>query len=119
MAKKDFSSKQNPVTNPALRFITGAAPAEVVAEVVAEVPVQEVPVAAPAPVKKAERPKKPTAERKTRRLNLLLQPSVLEDVSKIATMRRTSVNDLINEVLRAYAKKNADVIRTHDEVFGE
>lgn len=58
-------------------------------------------------------------EKKTRRLNLLLQPSVLDDLAKIAHMRRTSLNDLINTVLREYNAANAETIARYDEFFGK
>ena len=56
-------------------------------------------------------------EVKSRRLNLLLQPSILEDISKIAYLERTSVNDLINTALKSYAADRADEIKKYDEIF--
>jgi len=56
-------------------------------------------------------------ERKSKRLNLLLQPSVLDNLSKIAHMKHTSVNDLINSVLKNYAETEKDIINTHDKIF--
>lgn len=112
MAKKDFSAAKNPVLNPAMRFITTAT------EPAAP------PVLEPVPTPEPNREKKPAAaadagERKSRRLNLLVQPSVLEDISRIATMRRTSVNDLINSVLKDYAQAEAETLARYVEAFGE
>lgn len=94
MAKKSFKD-----TNPALQFISLAG--------------SEAPAAAPA------RPAADQGEHKSKRLNLLLQPSVLAELTKIARMRQTSVNDLINCVLRDFRDQNADEIRRYDRVFGE
>lgn len=58
-------------------------------------------------------------ERKSKRLNLLIRPSVYEQVEKIATMQRKSVNELINIVLEAYAADHAAEVARYEEVFGE
>ena len=60
-----------------------------------------------------------TQERKSKRLNLLLQPSVLENLSKIAHMKQTSVNDLINSALKNYAETEKDSISMYDKVFNK
>jgi hypothetical protein len=49
----------------------------------------------------------------------LLQPSLLENMTKIARMRQTSVNDLVNTVLRSYIEQEAAVVERYEEVFGE
>lgn len=56
---------------------------------------------------------------KSKRLNLLLRPALLEDLKKIAAMERTSVNDLINTVLGEYAEQEAEQIEKYNSVFGE
>ena len=99
MAKKDFSVKANPV----LKYISTAVPEE---EAVAPV-VEE----ASAPVSN------PGKERKSKRLNLLMLPSVLEDLTKVAAMRRTSVNDLMNTIAKAYVEENRKLVEQYDEVF--
>ena len=58
-------------------------------------------------------------EIKSKRLNLLLQPSVVEDMEKIAAMRRSSVNDLINTVLKGFISQEGDTLARYEEVFGE
>jgi predicted HicB family RNase H-like nuclease len=58
-------------------------------------------------------------ETKSRRLNLLLQPSLLDNMTKIARMKQTSVNDLINTVLRSYIEQEATVVERYEEVFGQ
>lgn len=100
MAKKDFSVKANPV----LKYISTAAPEET----------SPMPEPQPAPPTTQATPGK---ERKSKRLNLLMLPSVLEDLSKVATMRRTSVNDLINTIAKAYVEENRELVKQYDEVF--
>ena len=56
-------------------------------------------------------------ETKSKRLNLLLQPSLLEDLSKIATMNKDSVNNLINSALIDYRDAHKDIIEKYNKVF--
>ena len=58
-----------------------------------------------------------TREKKTRRLNLSLQPSTMEAITKIAFMKRISANDLINRVLKQYVKDNPDLLAQYDAIF--
>lgn len=58
-------------------------------------------------------------ETKSKRLNLLIYPSLLNDLKKIAVMKRTSVNDLINDVLTQYTDKNINLINQYDSFFEE
>ena len=60
-----------------------------------------------------------TQETKSKRLNLLLRPTLHRDLGKLAQMERTSTNELINRVLTEYAEQNADKIQKYDEIFGE
>ena len=53
----------------------------------------------------------------TRRMNLTFQPSTVEAIDKIAFLRRTSVNDLINTVLKEYAAAHTDEIQKYDTIF--
>lgn len=56
-------------------------------------------------------------ELKSKRLNLLLLPSIFTGIKKIATMQRLSVNEVINQALGEYVEAHADLITKHDEVF--
>ena len=56
-------------------------------------------------------------ETKSKRLNLLIYPSLLKDIKKIATVKRTSVNDLINTVLGEYIQTEATKIKRYDDFF--
>ncbi len=58
-------------------------------------------------------------ERKTKRLNLLLRPSVLADLTKIARMKETSVNDLINSIVEDYRDREREVIDKYNSVFAK
>lgn len=57
------------------------------------------------------------AELKSKRLNLLLKPSIFTGIDKIATMQRLSVNEVINQALGEYAEAHADLIAKYDEVW--
>lgn len=105
MAKKDFSG----VVNPALQFID-VTPAEPPVSPETEKSVQ--------PAKaKGDALESPGKERKTKRLNLLVRPSIMEDLGKIAVMQRTSVNDLINVVLSDYVREKEDMVQAYAKVF--
>lgn len=113
MPKKSFKE-----SNPALQFISSAATA--LQEEPAPTPERAAPSATPAARKPTPTPpKRGGAETKSKRLNLLLQPSVLDDLSKIACMQQTSVNDLINRVLREHRDGQLLLIQRYDEVFGD
>ena len=58
------------------------------------------------------------AEHKTKRVNLVIQPSVFEDFTKIAHMKRRSFNDLFNKVIAEYIEREADTIRDYNKTFG-
>ena len=61
----------------------------------------------------------PTEERKSKRLNLLIKPSLFADVEKLAHMQRTSVNGLINDLLAAYAADHRDTIDEYNRICTE
>ena len=71
------------------------------------------------PEKKTKQSRSTEQQTKSKRLNLLLRPALLEDLKKIAAMERTSVNDLINTVLGEYAEREAEQIEKYNSVFGE
>ena len=57
-------------------------------------------------------------EIKSKRLNVLLKPSIYDRIDKIATMKRMSVNELINIVLDDYGNNNQDLINKFNETLG-
>ena len=102
MAKKDFQS----ITNPALAFITPEAPA----------PEQQ-------PIKEKEdkgeltQGQQPTFNRygqesKTKRLNLVVKPSIYKDLENIVKKQKAggnpyaSINGLINDLIEEYLNAN-------------
>ncbi len=106
MAKKNFD-----IVNPAMQFITQEeepkAPADNMSELAAG-------------FKGMKRGRKPsTEETKTKRLNLLMLPSVCEDIGKLATMERVSTNELINSILKDYIEQNQEKLKKYEEVFGD
>lgn len=58
-------------------------------------------------------------ETKSKRLNLLIKPTLYRNIEKIATMERTSTNELINRVLEQYAREQAETIVKYDTTFNE
>ena len=60
----------------------------------------------------------PKADDKARtRLNLRILTSVREPAEKAARMNQKSLTEVIEELLREYAERNADKIRKYDEIF--
>lgn len=55
-------------------------------------------------------PARPRGERKTRRLNLLVRPSMYEALAAIAAHKDSSVNDLINNILEDFTAQNSGQI---------
>lgn len=108
MTKKDFKK----IVNPATMFITSGISEEVMTEPIKE----EVKTSAPEE-KKVALPKAPKGETKSKRLNLLLQPSLMEDLGKVAFMKKDSVNNLINTVLTSYRDDNKDIIDKYNKIF--
>lgn len=74
---------------------------------------------APTPTAEAYITQDDTQENKSKRLNLLLRPTLHRDLGKLSAMERISTNELINRVLTEYAEQNADKIQKYDEIFGE
>lgn len=93
MAKKTFKGTADTVkTAPALSFISEVA----------------------APIITTE-----GKETKSKRLNLLIKPTLYRNIEKIATMERISTNELINRVLEQYAREQAEAIAKYDTTFNE
>lgn len=107
MTKKDFKQ----IVNPATMFISSG-----ISEGITTEPVKEVKEPKPV-VKSVAQPKEPKGETKSKRLNLLLQPSLMEDLGKVAFMKKDSVNNLINTVLTSYRDENKDIIEKYNKVF--
>lgn len=61
----------------------------------------------------------PQQETKSKRIQVLIRPSVWERLQKIAYMERHSFNDLLNEICERYAEQEAEKVTRYDEAFGE
>lgn len=57
-------------------------------------------------------------ETKSKRVNLLIYPSLHESMQKIARVRGVSFNDLVNTVLAAYEAANSKDIEKYNEIWG-
>lgn len=66
-----------------------------------------------------EEPAKPSKEIRSRRVQLLLKPSVFADLEKIAHMKRKSSNGLINELIAALIESEQETIATYDKLYGD
>jgi predicted HicB family RNase H-like nuclease len=106
MTKKSFKD-----SNPALQFISTVTQEE-------EAPAHNKQNTYNTPNTPNIKSTKAKEETKSKRLNLLLQPSVVADMEKIAAMKRSSVNDLINTVLKDFILQEADTLVRYEEVFG-
>ena len=60
-----------------------------------------------------------TTERKSKRLNLLIKPSLYANMRKIAHMERTSVNNLMDIALNEYAEAHKEQIEAYNAIYGE
>lgn len=60
-----------------------------------------------------------TDEPKTRRVNMLIRPSLFEDFKKVAHMKRTTPNDLMNRLIADYTEQEAQAIRDYNRMYPE
>ena len=68
--------------------------------------------------RKAQEETLPKTDDKARtRLNLRILTSVREPAEKAARMNQKSLTEVIEELLREYAERNADKIQKYDEIF--
>ena len=58
-------------------------------------------------------------ERKSKRFSLLLRPSILVALNKIARMENNSPTDIINTVLEDYIKTQSALIEKYETLFDE
>ena len=113
MSKKNFKDTLNPAT----MFISTGVSEEVTKEPKVEKVTPE-----PTPPKEQDLRESvatptPKKEAKSKRLNLLLQPSLMEDLGKIAMVKKDSVNNLINTVLTTYRDENTEAIDKYNKFF--
>lgn len=60
----------------------------------------------------------PTKETKSKRLNLLIYPSLHEDLERLAEMQAIKVNELINRILKEYTEteESQKMIENHKQI---
>lgn len=58
-------------------------------------------------------------ETKSKRLNLLIQPSLLKDLKKIAYVKRVSLNELITSTMQEYTDTQGEAIKKYNDFVGE
>lgn len=58
-------------------------------------------------------------ETKSKRLNLLLTPSLHSNLLKIARVEGISLNELINIVLKKHEQQNQEAINKFTDIWGE
>ena len=63
--------------------------------------------------------KKSKLETKSKRLNLLIYPSLHKDMIKLAKMTQDSVNNLIIKILTDCRNANIEMVKKYDEIFGK
>jgi predicted HicB family RNase H-like nuclease len=68
-------------------------------------------------ITEAEDQAQPVEELKSKRVNLLLKPSIHERCNKIAYMSKVSFNDLVNKALEEYAQAHGDLVTKYDDTF--
>ena len=56
-----------------------------------------------------------TAKETKKRYNLVILPSVYEDVQKIAYIERRSVSEIVGELLEGYVKANTDKLAEYED----
>jgi hypothetical protein len=58
-------------------------------------------------------------EKKSKRMSLLLRPSLAEDLRKIAYMRHASVNETLNRIIEEYTKRESEALEMYERTFGD
>ena len=48
---------------------------------------------------------------------MIIRPSLFKDFTKAAHMKRTSVNDLLNQLMAEYIEKEAETILQYNKTF--
>lgn len=56
---------------------------------------------------------------KSKRVQLLVYPDILEAAKKAAYMNESSINAVINDLLTEYVQRNAEQIATYEKLFNK
>ena len=60
-----------------------------------------------------------TGELRSERMATLITPTIKADLTKVAMVNRTSVNDIVNNALSAYLKEHQEEVLRYNAFFGE
>lgn len=60
---------------------------------------------------------KSKAETKSERFNILMKPSTVEALKKLATMKQTSVSGIINDLAEGFIEDEQEALKMYDKVF--
>lgn len=58
-------------------------------------------------------------ERKTKRIQLILTPSSVENARKVCYMKRLSLNEFVQQALNQAIKDNPDLIEQYDNIYSK
>ncbi len=58
-------------------------------------------------------------EKKSHKTSVLLKPSLHENLKKIAHMKQTSTNDLINKMIDSYVNENKEDVEQYNKIFSK
>lgn len=65
------------------------------------------------------KPQNPNRERRTERISVLTTPVIKGKIERIAFMQRKTLNELVNDVFKAYIRKHSDDLKKYAETFNE
>jgi hypothetical protein len=120
MTKKDFKDSiatQTTQLSPAMAFVS-ATPAQVVAPQTLTHAEGGCTLDIPNPENARTASTGTLMETKSKKTQFTCRPSDMEPALKIATMRRVSLNELLNIYLKEGKKKDFKLVARYDEVFG-
>jgi len=67
-------------------------------------------------------PRTPATNReklKTERMSVVTTPAIKSKIEKIAFMQQKTINELMNDILKAYIQKHGTDLQRYIETFGE
>lgn len=66
---------------------------------------------------RAQNPKREQV--RTERISVLTTPVIKDKIEKIAFIQRKTLNELINDIFKAYIRKHADDLKKYNDTFKE
>lgn len=63
---------------------------------------------------------RPKVNRETKkRISLAILPSLYDDLSKIAFVKRESISEIVSDLIKGYIKKNKELLAEYDNIKGD